>query len=119
MKSDDRKLLTDDEIQVILDNMAAEKIAAYIIRRNKNHPTWLTTLREVCKKFKISQQEAKRIIASSEFLFLSDFAYQCCNNVSLGVGLFYTMIPIYLPDVADGRKLVQVFDDKLPAKEKG
>lgn len=108
---------TPHEIQVVLDKMHAEEIAAYIIRRNKKHPGRMTNLRHVCVRFRISQQEAKRIFSTCRFLFLSNFAYKPFNGRSFAEGLFAALVPQIWQEAPEGDKLVQVFDDELPANK--
>jgi len=96
------------DIQAMLDQAIAEEIAAYVTRRNIKHPEHKTTLAHVCKRFRLRQGEAMRILDNSQVVVLSSFAYGRPKDDSFASALMASFEPQFLPDAPLGQRLVMV-----------
>jgi hypothetical protein len=102
---------TPDHIQRVLDKGKAQEIAEYVRKKNRKSLYHYATLRDVCVRFRLNQTDAKRIIDSVDFLYLSDLAYKPPRKgATFGQALMASWHPTIWEDAPDGSKLVSVID---------
>ena len=112
------------EIQKVIDQGTAKEIAAYITKRNerrKGEAIKETTLTDVCKRFRLRQADAMRIIEdNSDVLMLSEFAYKPADKSAedqqdWGKMLLAAFHPQHWANAPLGKRLVYVVEGEAEA----
>lgn len=109
-------------VQRVLDRGLAAQFAAYIRRqRERNrfpHTGSEVTLAGLCRRFRVSQAVARRVIASVNFLAVSEYAYRPTgghravplNSRAAAQMLVASFLPQHWTDAPWGLRLVVLLD---------
>lgn len=106
------KMKPPPEVQAVLDRHKAREIANYVKARDKRNPHRLTTLLNVCRRFKISQAEVKRIFESVDFVVISSMAYEPPGpDASSGEKWAAAFVPRPWKNAPASSRLITVLDE--------
>jgi hypothetical protein len=107
------KVKPPSEVQAVLDRAKAREIAEYVKARDKRNPHSLTTLLNVCRRFKISQAEVERIFKSVDFIVISSFAYEPPGpDASSGEKWAAAFVPRLWKNAPASSRLITVLDEE-------
>lgn len=104
--------LPDNEpVRGVIAEMYAQDFLGYIGRRNRKRPDQQTTVRDLCRRFRMMQGDVVSIVERSANLVISDFAYiPPPTGADWGTLLLHRFHPQIAPDAPIGAHVVMRID---------